>query len=121
LEAAQKHLDHSREQLTETETRITELTASRDEKAATLNEELSAATDERARAVEHLPEDLMALYERIREKQGIGAAALRARRCGGCQLTLNASDLSVIAKAPADEVVRCEECSRILVRTPESG
>jgi predicted nucleic acid-binding Zn-ribbon protein len=27
----------------------------------------------------------------------------------------------VIAKAPSDEVVRCEECSRILVRTSESG
>jgi predicted nucleic acid-binding Zn-ribbon protein len=36
-------------------------------------------------------------------------------------MTLNPSDLAVIAKAPADEVVRCEECTRILVRTPESG
>ena len=33
----------------------------------------------------------------------------------------NAHDLGVIAKAPLDEVIRCEECNRILVRTAESG
>ena len=47
--------------------------------------------------------------------------ALRRRECGGCRLTLNPSDLATIAAAPSDEVVRCEECSRILVRTGESG
>jgi uncharacterized protein len=26
-----------------------------------------------------------------------------------------------VKSAPADEVVRCEECRRIMVRTPESG
>ena len=64
----------------------------------------------------------MALYEKLRgQKGGVGAAALRARRCGGCSLELNAADLGVIAKAPSDEVLRCEECNRILVRTSESG
>ena len=62
------------------------------------------------------------LYERLRaHKGGVGAAPLRARRCEGCSLQINASDLGVIAKAPADEVIRCEECQRILVRTDESG
>ena len=50
-----------------------------------------------------------------------GAAALRARRCGGCSLELDHSELAAIAKEPSDTVVRCEECSRILVRTHESG
>jgi predicted nucleic acid-binding Zn-ribbon protein len=64
----------------------------------------------------------MALYARLRaQKGGVGAAALRARRCGGCSLELNAADLAVIAKAPSNEVIRCEECDRILVRTSESG
>ncbi len=44
-----------------------------------------------------------------------------ASECEGCRLTLNPSDLAAIAAAPTDEVVRCEECSRILVRTGESG
>ena len=69
-----------------------------------------------------MPEDLLALYERLRaQKGGVGAAALRARQCGGCQLTIDAAELGVIRATAADEVVRCEECQRILVRTPESG
>ena len=73
-------------------------------------------------AADGMPADLMALYEKLRaQKGGVGAAALRRRECGGCRLTLNASDLGIIAKAPTDEVLRCEECNRILVRTGESG
>ena len=68
-----------------------------------------------------VPEALLAVYEKVREKQGSGAALLRARRCEGCQISLDASALSVIAKAATDDVVRCEECSRVLVRTAESG
>ncbi|MGN6610349.1 MAG: zinc ribbon domain-containing protein, partial [Angustibacter sp.] len=61
-------------------------------------------------------------YERIRASSGgLGAAALRQRRCGGCQLELNNVDMNRIKAAPADEVLRCEECGRILVRTGESG
>ncbi len=51
----------------------------------------------------------------------MGAALLRARQCGGCRLTLDAQELARIKAAPADDVIRCEECQRILVRTPESG
>ncbi|MDN5895678.1 MAG: C4-type zinc ribbon domain-containing protein [Nocardioides sp.] len=121
LEAAQKHLDHCSGELAESEARLAEFTESRDGKGAGLKEEFTAATTQRASAIEGLPEDLLGLYERIREKQGVGAAALRARECGGCHMKLNAADLAVIARAPEDEVVRCEECTRILVRTAESG
>ena len=81
-------------------------------------DEVSAA---RGPATDGMPDDLMALYERLREQKGIGAALLRARQCGGCNMTLDASELSRIRSAPADEVIRCEECQRILVRTDESG
>lgn len=77
---------------------------------------------ERGRRAEGLPEDLLALYDRLRAaKGGVGAALLQRRECGGCRLTLDAAELAQIAKAPVDEVVRCEECQRILVRTAESG
>ena len=49
------------------------------------------------------------------------AAELRQRRCTGCRLELNGADLRDIAAAPEDEVLRCPDCGRILVRTPESG
>ncbi|MFB9376275.1 zinc ribbon domain-containing protein [Kineococcus gynurae] len=66
--------------------------------------------------------DLVALYERVRAPRGgVGAALLRARRCSGCQLELNSADLAGIRAAAPDDVVMCEECGRILVRTAESG
>jgi predicted nucleic acid-binding Zn-ribbon protein len=122
LEEAERALTATTEELAGTDAQLTATTAARDEKAAGIEGSLTRVRAERATAVQGLPEDLMALYDRLRaSKQGVAAAALRARQCGGCRLTLNPSDLAVIAKAPVDEVVRCEECSRILVRTAESG
>jgi len=72
--------------------------------------------------VADLPAELVALYERIREASGgVGAALLRAGRCEGCRLELSGVDRAALRAAPPDEVVRCEECRRILVRTAESG
>ncbi|NES13977.1 MULTISPECIES: zinc ribbon domain-containing protein [Micromonospora] len=68
-----------------------------------------------------LPSDLVALYDRIREDTGLGAALLTGARCGGCRLELSGADLARIRKADPDDVVRCEECRRIMVRTAESG
>jgi predicted nucleic acid-binding Zn-ribbon protein len=77
---------------------------------------------DRAPVASGLPEDLVALYDRLRaQKGGVGAAALRARECGGCRLSLDNAELAVIKSAASDEVIRCEECQRILVRTAESG
>jgi predicted nucleic acid-binding Zn-ribbon protein len=85
------------------------------ERAETLESEVAEL--ERQRAT-----DLLALYDKIRAGAGgVGAAELRARRCGGCQLELNPVDVSRFATAAPDEVLRCEECRRILVRTAESG
>jgi hypothetical protein len=68
-----------------------------------------------------VPADLMALYDQIRKAKGSGAALLRAGRCEGCHLTVDAADLKGFRAAAPDDVIRCEECRRILVRTPESG
>jgi predicted nucleic acid-binding Zn-ribbon protein len=51
----------------------------------------------------------------------VGAAALRRGQCEGCHLQLNTTDLNRIREADPDEVVRCEECRRILIRTADSG
>jgi uncharacterized protein len=121
LEEAQNTLDSLSALLASTDERLTALAKIRDEKAADLEVSLSALVAERSQAVAGMPEDLMKLYEHLRVQRGVGAAPLQARQCGGCQLTLNSMDLAAIAKAPSDEVLRCEECSRILVRTSESG
>ena len=76
----------------------------------------------RAPLAADLPPDLVRLYERIRDASGgVGAAMLRHRRCEGCHLEMSGSDLGDARAAAADDVLRCEECNRILVRTAESG
>ncbi len=122
LEEAQNGLEAHTRQIQEISERGRAVVAARNDKAQALDAEVAEVTSERAQTAEGIPADLMALYAKLREqKGGVGAAALRARECGGCRLTLDTSILGDIkAKAP-DEVVRCEECSRILIRTNESG
>jgi len=76
---------------------------------------------QRAELVAGLPEDLLALYERERTRTGIGAALLQARRCGGCRIELDRMEIARIAALDPDEVVHCDQCSTVLVRTGESG
>ena len=97
------------------------MTARRDAALAEIAEEAGKASDRRAEVAAGEPADLMALYEKLRAQHGVGAAALRRGRCEGCHLSLNTVDLNRIRAAAPDEVLRCEECRRILVRTPESG
>ena len=122
LEEEQRRLDELDALVAETDERRAALAVVRDEKLATIDAELARVESERGPAVEGLPADLLALYEKLRtQKAGIGAAELRQRRCTGCQLAIDPSEIAKIRAAAADEVVRCEECQRILVRTAESG
>jgi uncharacterized protein len=96
--------------------------ARRDAALSEIGEEAGKAQDRRAAVAAGEPADLMTLYEKLRAQHGgVGAAALRGGRCQGCHLSLNTVDLNHIRAAAPDEVLRCEECRRILVRTPESG
>ena len=98
------------------------LTASRDTTTGEIDAETENLQAQRATQAGSLAEDLLALYEKIREQQGgVGAAELRQRRCGGCRLELNNVEINELRDADPDEVMRCEECRRILVRTAESG
>jgi len=122
LETAQTDQAALQQRLSAIDERVGELTAARGAKAKELEEQAATATEERARAVQGLPADLLALYEKLRaQKGGVGAAALVRRRCTGCSLELTAADLDAISRSSYDEVLRCEECNRILVRTAESG
>ena len=103
-------------------TRLAAVVEARDLAMGDYAGERDTVAGRRAATVESVGEDLVALYERIRSGNGgIGAAELRQRRCGGCHMELNQVDMNRITQAPADEVLRCEECGRILVRTAESG
>ena len=101
---------------------VDEVTVARQAQERELDAERDQLVQQRGAGVTGVDEPLLALYEKVREANGgIGAAMLRARRCEGCRLELNPQDLQRIRAAAEDEVVRCEECGRILVRTAESG
>ena len=99
-----------------------EVSGRRDAALAEIGEQAAKASAARATAAADVPADLLALYDKIRASSGgLGAAPLRRGQCGGCRVLLSTVDLNAIRAAAPDEVVRCEECRRILVRTPESG
>jgi uncharacterized protein len=54
--------------------------------------------------------ELLALYEKV------GAGPLQGGRCGACRIEIDRGELSRIAAAADDDVLRCPECSAILVR-----
>ena len=94
---------------------------------AEINQRLTAATNEinslitikqkdRQEVAVKIEKALLDLYEKIRSSSGIGAASLVGNKCNGCNLAINAVEMQRIKTLPADEVLRCEECRRILVR-----
>ena len=122
LEDAQAELAELEQRLAAHDERLSALGSALDEKTAAIDADIATAEADRGPAAADLPEDLVALYERLRaSKDGVGAAELRARQCGGCRLSLDSAEFQRIRGLADDEVVRCEECQRILVRTPESG
>jgi predicted nucleic acid-binding Zn-ribbon protein len=122
LEEAQATLDTLSGRLTDTDKDIEQTTAARDAKLAEIDQALGELDTQRVPLAGELPGDLLALYDRLREsKGGVGAALLRARSCSGCMLDLDNAELATIRASADDDVIRCEECSRILVRTAESG
>ncbi len=94
----------------------------RDTALREIDAEGSAVVKEREIMAASVPADLLGLYDKLRAQSGgVGAARLYQKRCEGCRLELNITELNEVRAAAADEVVRCENCRRILVRTPESG
>lgn len=121
LEEAQTALDAVTADLDAVKTEIAHAEDARDAALVAIEEQAKKASAARAELVEQVPADLLALYDKLRAQYGSGAAALQARRCEGCRLEINSADLRDIAAQPVNDVVRCPECSRILVRTAESG
>lgn len=109
-------------ELAEIESEAADLMRARDTTASAIAEQQSNKAAERDALASEIPTALLALYGKLRAQLGgVGVGAVYQKRCGGCRLDIGASDLAAMLVAPSDEVLRCEECNRILVRTSESG
>ena len=89
----------------------------RDDAFADIDDELQRASAERKSLVDGMPADLVALYEQIRSRGRVAAAALNGSRCEACRMDLDRSALGAIWAAGVQDVVRCTECGAILIRS----
>jgi predicted nucleic acid-binding Zn-ribbon protein len=84
---------------------------------AEIDGELEGVLGERNQLASAIPEDLLATYERLRDRLGgIGVARLEGTQCMGCHLSIPATEVDAIRHATPGAVVFHEECGRILVR-----
>jgi predicted nucleic acid-binding Zn-ribbon protein len=84
---------------------------------AELDQELATEAAARAAAAASIGAAALGTYEKMRAKLGgVAVATLDHKRCTGCNLTLSTRELEALRAAPADELVTCEQCGRILVR-----
>lgn len=109
-----KELSASRDALAR---EIEELTIVKDRSISEIDSAIKKTEQDRLDLVSAIEGDLLALYEKTRASgDGIGAARLVGAQCEGCHLAMNAAEVTRIKTLPDDEVVRCEECRRILIR-----
>lgn len=121
-ESAQERVSELAERVSSVQSKIDDATARRDAAAEEIDGDAATAAKEREVVAGSVPADLLKLYDKLRVKEGgIGAAKLYQRRCEGCRIELDITGVNEVKAASPDTVVRCENCSRILVRTSESG
>jgi uncharacterized protein len=139
LERRQSSLEDS---LLEVMERREELAADQDRELAAIDDLQTAMTDaqrncdhakthlaqlahqrqsRRAELVAGIDDGLLGIYEHQRARGGVGAGLLQGRRCGACRLEIDKGELARIAAAAEDDVLRCPECSAILLRVKASG
>jgi predicted nucleic acid-binding Zn-ribbon protein len=82
-----------------------------------INTVITNKKSDREKVVVKIEKPLIDLYEKIRTASGgVAAAALVGNKCNGCNLAINAVEMERIKSLAKDELLRCEECRRILVR-----
>ena len=117
LEAADELLATAKARAAEIDAALAVARGGRDEAFAVIDAEITSLAGGRAAVAAGIDAGLAALYERLRASHGgVGAAALKGNQCQGCHMNVNPGDLAAMQAASADEICRCEECDRILVR-----
>jgi predicted nucleic acid-binding Zn-ribbon protein len=90
--------------------KVSDAAVARDAALAVIDADMKIALAARAELFPQIDKALTDLYEKF------GAAKLQGGQCTGCNLAINAGDLAKLNALAAEEVARCEECRRILVR-----
>ena len=118
LEDAQMNLDSIRIELA----RVTQELQKADEiatiRVADIEVEREKIASERIAESKSVPEELLKLYEKVRtDNRGIGASRFSTGQCEGCRIQFSNADLNKFKNAADGELLRCEECRAILVKS----
>ncbi len=117
LELTTSQVGLTAERVETVERELRELIGARDAEVAALAAEAKGLAQSRTDQAALIPADLLGLYEKIRARSGgVGVAKFENGRCSGCGLEATVADCNRYRQAPADDLVRCAECERILVR-----
>ena len=117
LDEAMAVLDDESARLREQAEELARVVAGADQ---VIDTELAELRADRDRTAATVPPDLTERYETLRAHlKGTGAARLVGNRCEGCHLELPSVEIERIHRLPADVLVTCDQCGRILVRTDE--
>ncbi|MEV2247016.1 C4-type zinc ribbon domain-containing protein [Streptomyces sp. NPDC049970] len=121
-EGAQERVAELTERVGAVQAKVDDATARREASTREIDADTASVAKDREVVAGAVPADLLKLYDKLRAQQGgVGAARLYQRRCEGCRLELNITEVNDVKAASPDTVLRCENCHRILVRTSESG
>jgi hypothetical protein len=121
VETLEGELGAANDSLTQHLLQLAVVERARDTALVALGEERAEALAQRATLVVTVPDDVLALYEKQRERYGLGASHLRARVSSASGVELTGSDLAAVRHAAPDAVLLCPDSNAILVRTDESG
>lgn len=116
-EAAGVDLKHETEAHDAARTALADAIERRDGVLGDIGTTEARRAEDRTALLQELPEDLVALYDKLRARGGAGAGELVGNRCGACRLEMDRNELREIQGAAPDDVVRCENCGAIVVRT----
>lgn len=84
---------------------------------AAIDAELAEVSAARDSLVAQVSDELFSEYEHLRPAfGGVAVAKLSGPTCQGCHLTLASAEVDEIRRRPADAIVHCPDCGRLLVR-----
>jgi predicted nucleic acid-binding Zn-ribbon protein len=121
-------IEQAESEIKEREPEIARLRAELEEKLHSFEEQtrqqaarLEARQRERGELAASLPRNVIALYERISARVRDGLAVVEARdgSCTACFMTLRPQVMAEVRRG--DEIILCDNCSRILYYAPENA
>ena len=121
VEDRARELEEARAELEALETAIADAERARDEALGGLADDRRHAEADRSTVAAKVPADLLALYEKQRDRYGIGASLLQRGTSAATGVMLGASDMNTVRSAAPDDVLIDPDSQAILVRTAESG